>query len=57
MMFGNVVIGSGVMMATGIPNDVIASLNVSVAEDGQLISVCALIVCLGTPFLAAWVAG
>lgn len=57
MMFGNVVIGSGVMMATGILNDVIASLNVSVAQAGQLISVCALIVCLGAPVLAAWVAG
>ena len=29
MMFGNVVSGSGVMMATGILNDIVASLNVS----------------------------
>ncbi|PUE07052.1 MFS transporter [Limnohabitans sp. T6-5] len=57
MLFGNVVIGSGVMIATGILNDVIASLQVSVTRAGQLISVSALIVCLGAPFLAAWVAG
>ena len=57
MMFGNVVIGTGVMAAAGILNDVIASLAISVATAGQLISASALIVCLGAPLLAAWVAG
>lgn len=57
MMFGNVVIGTGVMAAAGILNDVIASLTISVATAGQLISASALIVCLGAPLLAACVAG
>ena len=57
MMFGNVVIGTGVMAAAGILNDVIASLAISVATAGQLVSASALMVCLGAPLLAAWVAG
>lgn len=57
MMFGNVVIGTGVMMATGILSDIVTSLSVSVATAGQLISSSALLVCLGAPLLAAWVAG
>ena len=57
MMFGNVVIGTGVMMAAGILNDIVASLSVSVATAGQLISSGALLVCLGAPLLAAVVSG
>ncbi|MFM6999486.1 MAG: MFS transporter [Limnohabitans sp.] len=57
MMFGNVVIGTGVMVAAGILNDIVASLSVSVATAGQLISSSALLVCLGAPLLAALVAG
>ena len=57
MMFGNVVIGTGVMVAAGILNDIVASLSVSVATAGLLISSSALLVCLGAPLLAALVAG
>ena len=57
MMFGNVVIGTGVMMAAGTLNDIVASLSVSVATAGQLISSSALLVCFGAPLLAALVAG
>lgn len=57
MMFGNVVIGTGVMMAAGTLNDIVASLSVSVAAAGQLISSSALLVCFGAPLLAAVVAG
>lgn len=57
MMFGNVVIGTGVMMAAGTLNDIVASLSVSVATAGQLISSSALLVCFGAPLLAAVVAG
>ncbi len=56
-MFGNVVIGTGVMMAAGTLNDIVASLSVSVATAGQLISSSALLVCFGAPLLAAVVAG
>lgn len=57
MMFGNVVIGTGVMMAAGTLNDIVESLSVSVATAGQLISSSALLVCFGAPLLAAVVAG
>lgn len=57
MMFGNVVIGTGVMMAAGPLNDIVDSLSISVATAGQLISSSALLVCFGAPVLAAVVAG
>jgi len=57
MMFGNVVIGTGVMMAAGTLTDIVESLSVSVATAGQLISSSALLVCFGAPLLAAVVAG
>ena len=57
LMFGNIVIGTGVMMATGILNEVSMSLHVSIATAGQLISTSALCTCIGAPLLAAWVAG
>ncbi len=57
MMFGNIVIGTGVMVAAGVLNDIVASLAVSVATAGHLISVGALVVCLGAPLFAALVAG
>jgi len=56
-MFGNVVIGTGVMMAAGTLTDIVESLSVSVATAGQLISSSALLVCFGAPLLAAVVAG
>ena len=57
MMFGNVVIGTGVMMAAGTLNDIVNSLSVSVSTAGQLVSSSALLVCFGAPLLAAVVAG
>jgi predicted MFS family arabinose efflux permease len=57
LLFGNFVIGSGVMVVPGTLNEIAASLAVSVAAAGQLISAGALVMCLGAPTLAALVAG
>ena len=57
MMFGNVVIGMGVMVVAGLLNDIRTSLEVSIASAGQLISVAAIVVCLGAPLIAAFVGG
>ena len=56
MMFGNAVIGTGVMMIPGLLQDLTASLQVTAAQAGQLISLSALLVCLGAPPLAMLVA-
>jgi len=53
MMFGNVVIGMGVMVVAGLLNDIHTSLDVSITTAGQLISVSAFVVCLGAPLIAA----
>ena len=53
MMFGNVVIGMGVMVVAGLLNDIHSSLDVSITTAGQLISVSAFVVCLGAPLIAA----
>ncbi len=57
LMFGNFVIGCGVMSAAGTLNDMARSLNVSVALAGQLIAIGAATVAFGAPLLAGWVAG
>ncbi len=57
LLFGNFVIGTGVMMVTGTLNDISAALQVSVPVAGQLISAAALMMCLGAPLCAAVVAG
>jgi predicted MFS family arabinose efflux permease len=57
LLFGNFVIGTGVMVVPGTLNEISSSLNVSVATAGQLISAAALLMCLGAPLLAALVAG
>lgn len=57
LLFGNFVIGSGVMAVPGTLNEIATSLQVSVAAAGQLISAAALVMCLGAPTLAAVVAG
>lgn len=57
LMFGNVVIGTGVMVVPGTLNEISASLLVSPAVAGQLISAAALMMCLGAPLFAAMVAG
>jgi predicted MFS family arabinose efflux permease len=57
LLFGNFVIGTGVMILAGTLNELSSSLQVSVPTAGQLISVSALVVCFGAPLLAAVVAG
>ncbi len=56
LMFGNFVIGFGIMVAPGTLDDLARSLAVSVSIAGQLIAVGAAAVCFGAPLLAGWVA-
>ncbi|NNU43151.1 MFS transporter [Ramlibacter sp. B156] len=57
LLFGNFVIGTGVMAVPGTLNDISSSLAVSVATAGQLISAGAVLMALGAPLCAALVAG
>jgi len=57
LMFGNFVIGCGVMSVAGTLNDIAHSLQVSVALAGQLITIAAAMMAFGAPLLAGWVAG
>jgi predicted MFS family arabinose efflux permease len=57
LLFGNFVIGTGVMVVPGALNEISDSLQVSVATAGQLISAGALLMCIGAPLFAALVAG
>lgn len=57
LLFGNFVIGTGVMVVPGTLSDISHSLRVSVATAGQLISAGALLICLSAPLFAALVAG
>lgn len=57
MLFGNFVIGTGVMAVPGTLNEISGDLQVSVATAGQLISAGAVLMCFGAPLLAAVVAG
>lgn len=57
LLFGNFVIGTGVMAVPGTLNDISTSLAVSVATAGQLISAGAVLMALGAPLCAALVAG
>ncbi len=57
LLFGNFAIGCGVMVVPGSLNDLVASLEISVALGGQLISVAAVTMCFGAPLLAALVGG
>src|SRR4051812_41667014 len=57
MLFGNFVIGTGVMTVPGTLNEISSDLQVSVASAGQLISAGAVLMCLGAPLCAALVAG
>ena len=55
LMAGNFAIGCGVMVTAGSLNDLVRSLQVSVAAAGQLITVAAIVMALGAPLLAALV--
>ncbi len=57
LLFGNLVIGTGVMVVPGTLNELSSSLHVSVSSAGQLISGGALMMALAAPLVAALVAG
>src|SRR5207237_8802458 len=57
LLFGNFVIGTGVMVVPGTLNEISSNLSVSVSTAGQLISAAAVLMCAGEPLLAALVAG
>jgi predicted MFS family arabinose efflux permease len=52
LLCGNFAIGCGVMVTAGALNDLVRSLQVSVALGGQLIGAAALVMALGSPLLA-----
>ena len=56
LMFGNCIIGTGVMIVPGTLNDISSSLDVPVPVAGQLISAAALMMCLGAPLFATLIA-
>jgi predicted MFS family arabinose efflux permease len=57
LLFGNFAIGCGVMVVPGSLNDLVRSLQVSVALGGQLVALGAAVMCFGAPLLAAAVGG
>jgi predicted MFS family arabinose efflux permease len=57
LLFGNFVIGTGVMAVPGTLNEISRELAVSISSAGLLISAGALLMCVGAPLLAAVVAG
>ena len=57
LLFGNFVIGTGVMAVPGTLDEISRELAVPVATAGQLISAGALLMCIGAPLLAAVAAG
>jgi predicted MFS family arabinose efflux permease len=52
LLLGNFAIGCGVMVVPGAMNDIVRSLQVSVAAGGQLVTVAAATMALGAPLLA-----
>lgn len=57
LMFGNFVVGCGVMVVPGTLNDLSSSLAVSPGLAGQLVSAGAVMMAIGAPTLAGWVSG
>jgi predicted MFS family arabinose efflux permease len=57
LLFGNFVIGTGVMAVPGTLNEISGSLDISVPTAGQLMSTGAVLMCVGAPLCAAFVAG
>lgn len=57
LLFGNFVIGTGVMLVPGSLNNISSSLKVSLASAGQLITFGAVLMCVGAPLFAAMVGG
>lgn len=56
LLFGNFVIGCGVMVVGGTLNDLTHDLNISVTTGGQLLAIAALMMGFGAPLLA-WLIG
>lgn len=56
LLFGNFVIGCGVMVVGGTLNDLTHSLGISVLKGGQLLAIAALMMGCGAPLLA-WLVG
>lgn len=57
LLFGNFVIGCGVMVVSGTLNNLTHSLGVSVPVGGQLITLASIVMGVGAPLLAGVVAG
>ena len=57
LLFGNFVIGAGVMVVPGTLNEISTDLRVTVATAGQLITAGGVVMCFGAPLCAALVAG
>ncbi|MGA8515757.1 MAG: MFS transporter [Burkholderiaceae bacterium] len=57
LLFGNFVIGTGVMLVPGSLNNLSSSLQVSIASAGQLITAGAVLMCIGAPVFAAIIGG
>jgi predicted MFS family arabinose efflux permease len=57
LLYGNFAIGCGVMVVPGSLNDLVRSLQVSVALGGHLVALSAAVMCFGAPLLAAAVGG
>lgn len=53
LMFGNLAIGTGVMVVVGVLNELVADLQVAPPVAGQLISAAAIVMALGAPLAAA----
>jgi predicted MFS family arabinose efflux permease len=57
LLFGNFVIGTGVMTVPGTLNEISSDLSISIGAAGVLISAGAVLMCVGAPLCAALVAG
>lgn len=55
LLFGNLIIGSGVLVVFGALNDLASSLQVSTATAGQIITAGAISMCVSAPFLATFI--
>ena len=55
LLFGNLIIGSGVLVVFGSLNDLVFSLQISTATAGQLITAGAVSMCVSAPLLATFI--
>ena len=52
LLFGNFIIGCGVMAIGGVLNDLTRDLNITVSKGGELIAIGAVMMGVGAPLLA-----